>query len=95
MFNSALGMQVQPKGKGFAKGKGKGQWKGAWAEEVVEEDENACRQKQVLQLENLLARTSNRLGCLGFEATKEKEKKKPSQQPRRRSMTWTSSHATT
>ena len=29
----------------------------------------------MLQLKNLLARTSNRLGCLGFEATKEKEKK--------------------
>ena len=46
VFNSALGMQVQPKGKGFAKGKGKGQWKGAWAEEVVEEDENAPVDKQ-------------------------------------------------
>ena len=44
--------------------------------EEVEEDENAAvDKKKVLQLKNLLARTSNRLGCLGFEATKEKEKK--------------------
>lgn len=73
VFNSAMGMQVQPKGKGFAKGKGKGS-KGAWVEEV-EEDENATvDKKKVLQLKNLLARTSNRLGCLGFEAPEDKER---------------------